>query len=149
MIIEILKYGFIVLSATVQVCFVGMFILGFWNGFTYEVGEKGSKFHFWFQLLPFKRFFKNRQRFNGYTEEWVGRAIVATFKGYTDWMKSDDCRTRYKDTLVDITGEVEIYGLEKNPSGLTKHIQTRLEESGIIWELHKKEDDKSFSSPWD
>ena len=58
MIIEILKYTFMVLVAGAQVLIVGMFILGFWNGFTYEVGKEGSKFHFWFELLPFKRFFK-------------------------------------------------------------------------------------------
>lgn len=126
MIIEILKYGFVVLSATVQVFFVGIFIIGFWNGFTYESGEEGSKFHVWFALLPFKRFFKNRQKLNSETEEWVRKAIAATFKGYTDWLESDDCRTRYKDTLVDITDKVEIYGIEKNPSGMIKHIQTRL-----------------------
>lgn len=58
MIIEILEYGLVVLAAIVQIFFVGMFILGFWNGFTYEVGKEGSKFHVWFTLLPFKRFFK-------------------------------------------------------------------------------------------
>lgn len=135
MIIEILKYGFIVLSAAVQVFFLGLFIIGFWNGFTYEVGKKGNKFHFWFTLLPFKRFFKRKPNVDSETEKWVTLAIAATFKGYTDWLKSDDCRTRYKDTLVDITDKVEIYGIEKNPSGMMKHIQASLEESGITWEI--------------
>ena len=135
MIIEILKYGFIILVVGTQVLIIGMFLVGFWNGFTYESGEAGSKYHMWFKLLPFKRFFKKKQKFDLNTEEWVRRAVSATFQGCTDWIKSDDCRTRYKNTLVDITGEVEIYGIEKNPSGIMKHIQTRLEESGIKWEI--------------
>jgi len=96
MLIEILKYGWIVLSATVQVCFVGMFILGFWNGFTYEVGEKGSKFHFWFQLLPFKRFFKKRKIRHDQVIQYF-QHLKATFTDLHDmYEKEEKHRERLK-----------------------------------------------------
>ena len=142
MIIEILKYGFMALVAGMQVLIAGMFLLGFWNGFTYESGEAGSKYHMWFKLLPFKRFFKKKPTLDSDAEKWVRRAVSATFKGFADWMQSDDCKIRYKDTLVDVTDEVEIYSLseDKGSPAITNAIHKSLEEYGIIWHIEKSKE---------
>lgn len=140
MILEIFKYGFMILVAVAQVFIVGLFLLGFWNGFTYEAGKKGSKYHFWFTLLPFKRFFKKKPKFDSDTELWVRGAVSATFKGYSDWIHSDKCRIRNRYTLDDVTDNVEIYSLDKDVDSLLKTIQAKLYEYGIKWDIKHWED---------
>ena len=133
MILDIISYAFMVLVAGAQVLIVSMFALGFWNGFTYESGKEGSKYHIWFRLLPFKRFFEKNKKFDSDTEHWVRSAVTATFKGYSDWMKSNNCRVQFKDTLEDITDKIEIYSPDKNLDSLMKSIQANLDEYGIKW----------------
>lgn len=134
MIIEVLKWAYVIIANMAIGFFIIMYLLGIWHGFTYEVNKEGEKYHIYFQLKPLKRFFERKPTrwiIQPFQHDWGNQILIMHKNGVAFarlYYYKDDMRSMYLDMLSVIP--------EKRKMGLGKQLQVMREDIARLMGAH-------------